>query len=229
MSGLISCILPTRNRRRFCAQAIRCFERQSYTECELIVIDDGEDSVEDLCAGRERITYVHLDQPTLLGTKLNLGIERARGAALHKMDDDDYYHPDFLRTAALRLDAAQGCIIAWDCFLVLMAGEAEPRYSGHGWAAGGTLCFSLKLWERAPFRDLPRSVDRSFLIDHGYRVDPVCAPELYLLVRHGGNTWTRMDDLDTDECLRSLPVYSKPLEELMDVTDVSFYRGLPHF
>jgi glycosyltransferase involved in cell wall biosynthesis len=229
VSVFISCILATRNRRSFCAQAIRCFERQSYVDCELIVVDDGEDAVEDLCAGRKRITYIHLAQRTLLGTKLNLGIERASGVALHKMDDDDYYHPDFLRTAALRLDAAQDFVIAWDCFLVLMAGEAVVRYSGHGWAAGGTLCFFRALWERAPFQDLPRSVDRCFLIDHDYRVDPICAPELYLLVRHGANTWTRMNDLDTDQCLRSLPLYPKSLEELMDTDDASFYRGLPHF
>ncbi len=229
MSGLISCILPTRNRRNFCAQAIRCFERQTYAESELIVVDDGDPTVEDLCAGRERISYFHTGQPTLLGTKLNFGIERARGAVLHKMDDDDFYHPEFLRTAAHRVNAAPDCIIAWDCFLVLMAGEGEPRYSGHGWAAGGTLCFSRKLWERAPFRDLPRSVDRGFLIDHEYRIDPVCRPELYLLVRHGRNTWTRMAERDTDECLRSLPVYSKPLDELMDAADATFYRALPHF
>ena len=195
----------------------------------MIVIDDGEDAVEDLCAGRERITYIRLDRPTLLGTKLNLGIERARGVALQKMDDDDYYHPDFLRTAAVRLDASEGCIIAWDCFLVLMAGEGAARFSGHGWTVGGTLCFSRRLWERAPFRDLPRSVDRGFLTDHGYRVDRVCAPELYLVVRHGRNTWTHMENADTDECLRSLPVYSKSLEELMDAEDAAFYRGLPHF
>ena len=226
---LVSSILPTRNRRRFVAQAVRCFERQRYPDRELIVVDDGEDQVEDLCTGRERIRYIHLGRPTPLGTKLNLGVERAAGEILHKMDDDDYYHLDFLTTAVLRADAARDRIVAWDCFLVWIAGEAAPRYSGHGWAAGGTLCFFRPVWQRAPFRDLPRRVDRWFLIDHQYQVEPVCAPELYLLVRHGANTWTRMDDDDADERLRQLPRYSKPLEQVIEPADAAFYRALPHF
>ena len=40
---LISCILPTYNRRPFIAHAIAYFQRQSYDNRELIILDDGDD------------------------------------------------------------------------------------------------------------------------------------------------------------------------------------------
>ncbi|MEX2264217.1 MAG: glycosyltransferase family 2 protein [Bryobacteraceae bacterium] len=226
VKDLVSCILPTRDRPGFFRQAVRCFLRQSYVNSELVVVDDGEEPVGQLFQPTDRIVYVRLNRPASLGTKMNIGIARARGSVLQKMDDDDYYHPEFLETAVSHLAEGDRNIVAWDCFLVLFAGEREARFSGHGWASGGTLCFSRRLWERAPFRDAPRSVDRWFLTDHEYRITPVCAAERYLVVRHGRNTWTRMDEYDTDDWLQALPIHPKPLEELMSEADAVFYRGL---
>jgi glycosyltransferase involved in cell wall biosynthesis len=228
---LISCIMPTRNRPHFVAQALRCFLRQTYARSELVVIDDGEQSVERMCAHLPRVRYVRLDRPTATGTKMNLAAEHARGTILQKLDDDDYYHPEFLERAAACLPAAseERCrtIVAWDCFLVLIAGEDRLRFSGHGWNAGGTLCFSKETWARRPFREVWTSCDSWFLADHQSAILPVCAPEHYILVRHGGNTWTRMHDgMRADDFLASLPFYEKPLETVVDPADLPFYSAL---
>ncbi len=225
---LVSSILPTRNRAAFIRQALRCFDRQTYENRELVVVDDGDRSVARLCASRPGVTYIRLDSPTPLGTKMNLGIERSRGTIIHKMDDDDYYGPHFLQAAVDRLTGKRisSMIVAWDCFLVLLAGERQLRFSGHGWAAGGTLCFSRRVWRRGPFQDIPRSVDRRFLEDHHYRVARVCAPEMYVLVRHGGNTWNKMDRWRTDDWMRRQPVYPKGMSEILPTQDVRFYQRL---
>ncbi len=228
MPQLVSCVMATKDRPGFFRIALDCFLRQTYTDSELIVVDDGE-PVESICAGLDRVRYIRLPQPTLLGTKLNLGIAAANGRIIQKLDDDDYYHPDFLRTAVDRLPVADrdDCLVAWDCFLILHAGERTPRYSGHGWKAGGTFCFSRSLWERRAFRDVPKSVDSWFLRDHQPKVIPVCEPEMYLLVRHGRNTWTRMQGgLDADDFLRTLPAHPKALELLVDGAAASFYASL---
>ena len=229
MRELVSCILATRNRPRFFRQAVRYFLRQRYEPSELVVVDDGEQPVAASCAGLDRVRYIRLQQPTATGTKLNIGIGHARGAILQKLDDDDYYHPDFLSIAVEHLPAQDRdhCLVAWDCFLILLAGEQQLRYSGHGWKAGGTFCFSRKLWERIHFRDLPSAVDSCFLLDHRPSVVPVCAPEHYVLVRHGRNTWTQMlDGEPADQYLRGLPVYPRPMEELVDGGDHDFYHRL---
>ncbi|MBP3960494.1 glycosyltransferase [Gemmata sp. G18] len=48
---LVSCIMPTRNRRVRSARALHNFLAQDYPNKELVVIDDGTDSVADLVAG----------------------------------------------------------------------------------------------------------------------------------------------------------------------------------
>jgi glycosyltransferase involved in cell wall biosynthesis len=227
---LVSCIMPTRDRPAFLAQAIRCFQQQTHRLSELIVIDDGEQPVADVCAEFPGVAYLRLDRRTPTGTKMNIGIEHARGCVLQKLDDDDYYHPQFLEisTSQLLHNARDRAIVAWDCFLVLLAGERSVRYSGHGWSAGGTLCFSRKLWKRKPFRAEMRGSDGSFRRDHGNRVVPVCAPEHYILVRHGGNTWTHMagPGMLADEYLARLPIYPKPLRALVGPTNRRFYASL---
>ena len=159
--------MPTRNRPRFVAQAIRCFDCQTYPNTELIIVDDGERPVGELCAGNPGITYIHLDCPTPTGTKLNLAVATASGDVLQKLDDDDYYGPRFLDTAVTALAALPDrAIVTWDCFLIFMAGESAARFSGHGWNAGGTLCFRRDVWRDAPFRDLWAGSDSQFLDDH---------------------------------------------------------------
>jgi glycosyltransferase involved in cell wall biosynthesis len=137
---------------RFIPQALRCFQRQSYQNAELILVDDGEQSVANLCSGLPRVHHIRLNRPVPTGTKLNIGIERAHGDILQKLDDDDYYHPDFLKTAVSGLPTvvSEKVMVAWDCFLVLLAGDHHLRHSGHGWSwkAGGSFCFYRKLWER---------------------------------------------------------------------------------
>lgn len=42
---LISCVLPTYNRRRFIPLAPQCFLSQDYPDKELLLLDDGTDPV----------------------------------------------------------------------------------------------------------------------------------------------------------------------------------------
>lgn len=225
---VVSCILATHDRPTFVRQAIRCFLRQTYDQSELIVVDDGEQSVAELCSSLYRVRHIRLDSPTSLGSKLNIGVAHARGMIIQKLDDEDYYHPDFLRRAVDSLLGGdwEHHLVAWDCFLVLAVGEVSIRYSGHGWAAGGTLCFHRKLWQRGNFRDVLHAVDEWFMRDHSSRIIRVCAPELYILVQHGSNTWKSIRGKKVDRYFRQLRVYHKPLDALVEPIDLAFYNSL---
>ena len=221
----VSCILATGNRPAFTRQAIRCFLRQSVEDAELIIVDDGDELVDSLCSGLFRVKHLPVPPSTPLGTKLNLGIQQAQGSIIQKLDDDDYYHPQFLEHALRSLDS-KNKIVAWDCFLVLLKNSPYLRFSGHGWAAGGTLCFHKSLWEKAPFRALPREVDTWFLRDHHGTLSRVCAPEFYILLRHGQNTWIQTNQVNVDAFLTSKPAYPRNLQELVEPLDVNFYAGI---
>src|SRR5574341_5106 len=98
-SRFVSCIMATKDRHEFLPQALRCFLRQTHVNSALIIVDDGERPARGLCKNLPRVRYIRLRGPVNTGTKLNIGIEDARGDLLQKLDDDDYYHPDFLKLA----------------------------------------------------------------------------------------------------------------------------------
>ena len=224
----VSCILATGNRPSFTRQAIRCFLRQTLDDSELIVVDDGEESIAELCAGLFRVRHIRLDSPTTLGRKLNIGIEHSTGSIIQKLDDDDFYHQDFLARSVSALEGAQEekALVTWDCFTILLAGERYVRSSGHGWTTGGTLSFHKSLWERGGFRDEPRRVDAWFIEDHAPRIIKVCAPDLYMLVRHGRNTWEQLSSgVRVDDYFKFLPTRRK-LDDLVEPLDRLFYHSL---
>ena len=58
---MVSCIMPTFNRREFVAQAIQYFLAQDYPCKELVIVDDGTESVADLVPNDPRVRYLRLE------------------------------------------------------------------------------------------------------------------------------------------------------------------------
>ena len=123
---LVSCIMPTYNRRQFIPHAIECFLNQDFADRELIILDDGTDAIHDLVPEDKRILYVRLDEKFTLGAKLNLACEHARGEIIAHWDDDDWYSPRRLSTQveALAQDAIEICGINKLLYYDLQSGRA---------------------------------------------------------------------------------------------------------
>ena len=82
MAGIIpriSAIMPTADRRRFVPAAIAQFLAQGRDDVELVILDDGADSVADLIPGDPRIRYFREETRRILGDKRNRLCDRARG------------------------------------------------------------------------------------------------------------------------------------------------------
>jgi glycosyltransferase involved in cell wall biosynthesis len=225
----VSCVMATTGRFRFVRQATRCFLRQTYLNAELIIVDESTPGVEDLCSGIRSVRYLRAPAGTSLGAKLNLGVEQAQGTIIQKIDDDDFYGREFLECAVTSLEdsAAARALVAWDCFLVLLAGDPRIRFSGHGWAAGGSLCFHRELWTKAKFRNIPNAVDAAFLADTNAEIRRICAAHLYLVIRHGRNTWVRDNNgQSVDDAFRDAPDSGIGIRQLTEPIDYPFYEAL---
>ena len=90
---LVSCIMPTYNRRMYVPQAIQYFQRQDYPNRELLILDDGGQSVEDLVPPDPCIRYIRLDKHMVLGAKRNFACNLAQGSIIAHWDDDDWIAP----------------------------------------------------------------------------------------------------------------------------------------
>ena len=225
---LVSCILSTRDRPHFVRQLLRCFGRQTYANRELLIADAGDEPVDALCAGVPMARHLRAEAGASYAACLNLAAEHANGTVLQMMDDDDYYAPAFLERSVSELQSADGdnVVAAWDCFLVMLRGEDDLRFSGHGWAAGGTLCFRRALWERPPFRE--GHADHHFLSETAATIAQIHEPSLYVLYRHGTNNWQDLRGTGVDAYFRSLPPSGSTLRDVVHPDDVPFYEELGH-
>ncbi len=100
MSGtpFFSVIIPTFNRAHLLAKAIQSVLDQTFTDWELIVVDDG--STDETAAvvrsfGDGRIRYFFKDNEERSAAR-NHGIEHSCGIFISFLDDDDHYLKDFL-------------------------------------------------------------------------------------------------------------------------------------
>jgi hypothetical protein len=165
---LVSCIMPTYNRRPFVVQAIFYFLRQKYANKELIIIDDGTDAVTDLIPTDERIRYIRLREKTTVGAKRNLACEQAEGTIIVHWDDDDWHAPHRLRyqTDALLREGTDICGTN-----TLLFYDTENRrawqytypLNQRTWLVGGTLCYTRAFWASNRFANINVGEDARFV------------------------------------------------------------------
>jgi Glycosyl transferase family 2 len=109
-SPAISVLMPVRNGACFLVEAVGSVLAQSFSDLELVVVDDGStDSTPRLLeqiAGRDSRLVVHRRQPGRnLAEVLNLAAELSRAPLLARLDADDVALPERLRLQVEFLDA----------------------------------------------------------------------------------------------------------------------------
>ena len=142
---MVSCIMPTHNRRALVPQAIRYFLRQDLTESELIVLDDGTDSVGDLMPDDPRIRYIRLPERHTIGQKRNIGCAQAWGEIIVHWDDDDWMASWRLSHQVESLQSQGVDVSGLRSLLCYQVPEGKAwRYecpdNGRPWVAGATFC-----------------------------------------------------------------------------------------
>jgi hypothetical protein len=165
---LVSCIMPTYNRRPFVEHAIRYFLRQQYDNKELIVIDDGSDCIADLIPDMEQIRYYRLEKKLTLGAKLNLACGYAKGDIIAHWDDDDWYAE---RRLAYQVEVLlQGGVDVCGINRLLyydLRNRRAYRYvypsNQRTWLLGSSLCYGREMWDRNHFADINVGMDGLFV------------------------------------------------------------------
>jgi len=190
---LVSCIMPTADRREFVPQAIRNFLAQDYGPRELIVLDDGRDSVADLIPAHDNIRYVRMDRKSTIGTKRNIACEMARGEIIAHWDDDDWMAPAWLSSQVRSLQAQQADICGLDkVFFYAPEARSAWQYVYDGrtpWVCGGTLCYRRDFWRISPFADIDVGEDNAFVWSvRAKRIATNPEHHLYVARVHARNT-----------------------------------------
>ena len=98
---VISIIVPVYNSSRYLSRCVDCIFRQTYTDWELICVDDGStDGSGEICDGVAEINkpIVHVIHQHNQGASVarKVGIEHSRGEWLTFVDSDDIVEDDYL-------------------------------------------------------------------------------------------------------------------------------------
>lgn len=104
----VSIILPIYNVEKYIAKSIESVLAQTYTDFELLVIDDGtpDRSIEVVKTYNDsRIKIFHKENGGLSDAR-NYGLERAIGDYIYFMDSDDWIEPDLLEDNIAILEEA---------------------------------------------------------------------------------------------------------------------------
>lgn len=165
---LVSCLMPTYNRREFIPRALAYFFRQDYVNKELIIIDDSDESIADLVPESDCVRYYRLDSKLNLGAKLNMACRYAKGDILVNWDDDDWY-------AGWRLSYQVGVMLEGDfdvCGINQLLYYDLRSHEGflysypsdqRVWLLGSSQCFTRQRWERGVFAEIDVGMDGLFV------------------------------------------------------------------
>src|SRR5271169_1049612 len=192
---LVSCIMPTYNRRRFVPEAIRLFLTQDYPKKELVVLDDGEDNIADLIPRRPQIRYVRLDRRHSLGAKRNIACEAAHGEIIAHWDDDDWYAPWRLsrQVAKIVRGGTELCGLARMLFFdpsTQRAWEYVYPAGAPAWVYGATFCYRKSVWQQSPFLDNTGCEDNLFIANLAadVRLRALSEPGMFVGLVHSANS-----------------------------------------
>lgn len=189
----VSALMLTGKCRERCALArvaVGCFQRQSWPNKELVIVNHGPVA---LTSGEPDIREIRINRPPemTLGDLRNLSRELARGDYVVQWDDDDYHHPRRIETMMAQRDRAEVITLAWQVRFNIQNGSA---YYHH--LPGGQQ-MSILHRTNAPFRHpkLNSREDTLFLNQFNTKCvienspDEPIGPLLYVRLFHGRNIW----------------------------------------
>lgn len=194
---LVSCIMPTANRQKHIPLALDNFFQQDYPNKELVIIDDGKESILPLLTDDPRIKYYYSTTVKTIGLKRNDACERASGEFIIHWDDDDWHAPDWISKQVYFLNAsgADICGIENVHFYVavtdtLWKGTALNRNNPHtgGFLNGATFIYRKSFWEKNHFKDLPTGEDDDFIRSSGGKLFAHDYIDGFIAVLHPKNT-----------------------------------------
>jgi len=152
---MVSCIMPTSDRRQFVPRAIRCYLAQDWPNKELIVLDDGNDKIMDLIPPDLIFGYFALLESAkrTYGDKLNTCAGVAHGEYIIHWDDDDAYASDRItrQIAPLVADPRLQVSGTSTLYYYRVGTETAYQYTGdtHIWLGG--IAYPKAVWLRRPF------------------------------------------------------------------------------
>tara|TARA_B100001093_G_scaffold517457_1_gene599065 strand:- start:735 stop:1517 length:783 start_codon:yes stop_codon:yes gene_type:complete len=194
----VSVCTPTYNRRKFIPNLIRAYQAQDYPPelLEWIIVDDGEDCVEDLFKDVPTVKYFRVEEKMKLGRKRNFMHTKCTGEIIVYMDDDDYYPYNRVSHAVNKLRSRHHVLAAGSSAIFLYFQNLNKIYKfgpyGPNHSTGGTFAFKRRLLGQTRYNDEAElAEEKEFLKNYTIpfiQLDPM---KTILVFAHDKNTFDK--------------------------------------
>lgn len=190
----ISCVCVSQNRPAFLKKAIGYFNAQTYTNKDLVIVYEGDDTpFRDLSFRNEKITVFKLTEGSSLslGERRNISIQHAKGEYVCQWDDDDWFHNDRLEIQMRSLLNSKKPANILNRLVLYNALKQQAYLSSERFWEGSLLCKTDLFKEYFQYPKLNKGEDNDLvvkLVKQDY-VGSLFAPYLYTYLFHGANTW----------------------------------------
>lgn len=218
-NSVISILMLTYNRENLVSRAIESILRQTYSNFEFIIVDNGSTDksgqiADEYAKQDSRIRVIHRSKGTISAGR-NTALDAAQGDYIAFIDDDDWAEPDFLEfllDLALENQADVAiCGAADKVFDEKRVMSAEEALIELMWRKKYNVAFPTKLFHRNMFSSIRFPEDKTFddialmykLLAEANRVAYHGLPK-YTFYRHEGNnsSWTTHHEQLTPEILQ---------------------------
>jgi glycosyltransferase involved in cell wall biosynthesis len=167
-------VIACTNRQAYVPNIIKNFQRQTLFEKELIIIVNSLEMEVELAGDK----ILRFPEEVSLGECLNKGVSEAKYDYVTKMDDDDYYGPDYLKEVYEALVQKKADVVGKSSFYIYFQKNEElrlynpncdnrwivnnGRYKSAYFFSGATLAFKKTVLDKISFPDVNVGEDSGF-------------------------------------------------------------------
>jgi len=188
----VSCIMLTANRPNFVPLAVHYFLNSDFRDAELIIVDDGKESVKSLLPHHHRIKYYYIEPLGSIGNKRNYGCEKASGEIIMHWDDDDYYSYDWMSKQISALETSGADIVGLNHIYfyspVVNKFWNYENKEDPPWISGATMAYKKSFWQKHPFKNIQVGEDYDFIWNSGARIYAHDHLNGFIAILHANNT-----------------------------------------
>jgi glycosyltransferase involved in cell wall biosynthesis len=195
MNPLVTVVTPTFNRAAFIPRAIETFLSQTFTNSEMLIVDDGNDGTHQHIPDHPRIRYVRLTgQPRSTGEKRNICAELALGDILVHQDDDDSYASTYVEAIVDFLLSSGKSVVGLHSILYHQTSEAKAyQFAAQypPYACGAGQAYFREYWRTHQFAAKRVGEDSLFCSTAFYdgQLASMAGHDLIVARAHGLNTY----------------------------------------
>jgi len=148
----VTAIMPTRGRRVWANQALKCFLAQTYEHKDLIILDDEDNPSFPIPPKYPNVAHILLKERMSIAAKRNMAVRLATGEIICHVDSDDYSAPNRFQDQVALLEEHHKSVTGYHSMIFHDAERGLWYFKGlQGFPMGTSLMYRKLFWSGCQF------------------------------------------------------------------------------